>query len=83
MNTNEPGTALSAPAAALVASPYAPPVAPAIVNGPAAIIGADPLLANVVAAQQSVIGHGMSVGVVPGMIGVPGILGGGIGKLIW
>ncbi|XP_055942782.1 adult-specific rigid cuticular protein 15.7-like [Argiope bruennichi] len=70
VNTNEPGTAASAPAAALVASPYAGPVAPVVnhVAPAAAVVGhaasyAAPLAVAAPAfaapvAYGGVIGHG-------------------------
>ncbi|GBM40166.1 Adult-specific rigid cuticular protein 15.7 [Araneus ventricosus] len=61
VKTNEPGTAASAPAAALVASPYAGPIAP-VVNHVApvtpAVIGHG--AATLVAAAPAVIGHAVS-----------------------
>lgn len=42
VNTNEPGTAHSAPAASLTASPYAAPVAP-VAHAPVALAHAAPL----------------------------------------
>ncbi|GFS67554.1 adult-specific rigid cuticular protein 15.7 [Trichonephila clavipes] len=70
VKTNEPGTAASAPAAALIASPYAGPVAPVVnhVAPAAAIIGhasplayAAPALAAPIA-YGGVIGHGAALG---------------------
>ncbi|XP_055941792.1 fibroin heavy chain-like [Argiope bruennichi] len=73
VKTNEPGTAASAPAAALVASPYAGPVAPVVnhVAPAAAVIGhaasyaaplavAAPALAAPVA-YGGVLGHGAAI----------------------
>ncbi|GBN11229.1 Adult-specific rigid cuticular protein 15.7 [Araneus ventricosus] len=67
VKTNEPGTAASAPAAALVASPYAGPVAPVVnhVAPAAAVVGhtasyAAPALAAPVA-YGGVIGHGAAL----------------------
>ncbi|GFT58502.1 adult-specific rigid cuticular protein 15.7 [Nephila pilipes] len=72
VKTNEPGTAASAPAAALIASPYAGPVAPVVNHvAPAAAAIAAPLaLAAPVAplaltapvAYGGVISHGASLG---------------------
>ncbi|XP_054710623.1 adult-specific rigid cuticular protein 15.7-like [Uloborus diversus] len=76
VKTNEPGTALSAPAAALVSSPYAPPVAPLPVAAASLPLAAGPLTlaplplaaANLwgasvpVASYNSVIGNGALIG---------------------
>ncbi|GIY46482.1 hypothetical protein CDAR_592071 [Caerostris darwini] len=92
VKTNEPGTAASAPAAALVNSPYAGPVAPVVNHvAPAAIaapmaiaapaigyggIGVGAIAAPV--AYGGVIGHGAALGLGYGA----GILGAGIGKAL-
>ncbi|CAL1274683.1 unnamed protein product [Larinioides sclopetarius] len=82
VNTNEPGTAASAPAAALVASPYAGPVAPVInhVGPAAAVVGhaasyAAPALAAPVA-YGGVIGHGAALA---SPVAYGGIIGHGVG----
>ncbi|GFW12542.1 adult-specific rigid cuticular protein 15.7 [Trichonephila clavipes] len=74
INTNEPGTALSAPAAAAIVSPYAPPVAPAVAAAapilasaplPAApLLAAAPALAlpNTISSYSTVVGHGAALG---------------------
>ncbi|GIY79810.1 hypothetical protein CDAR_301171 [Caerostris darwini] len=68
VKTNEPGTAASAPAAALIASPFAGPVAP-IVNhvAPTAAVGhaasyAAPLAVAAPVAYGGVVGHGAALG---------------------
>ncbi|GFR30756.1 adult-specific rigid cuticular protein 15.7 [Trichonephila clavata] len=74
VKTNEPGTAASAPAAALIASPYAGPVAPVVnhVAPAAALLGhaasyaaplaiAAPLAVAAPVAYSSVIGHGAAL----------------------
>ncbi|PRD35617.1 UNVERIFIED_CONTAM: Adult-specific rigid cuticular protein 15.5 [Trichonephila clavipes] len=71
INTNEPGTALSAPAAAAIVSPYAPPVAPAVpaVAAAAPILASAPLpaapalaLPNTISSYSTVVGHGAALG---------------------
>ncbi|GFT71836.1 adult-specific rigid cuticular protein 15.7 [Nephila pilipes] len=77
VNTNEPGTALSAPAAAAIVSPYAPPVAPAVpaVAAAAPVLAAAPLasapllaaapalaLPNTISSYSTVVGHGATLG---------------------
>ncbi|GBN11232.1 Adult-specific rigid cuticular protein 15.7 [Araneus ventricosus] len=68
VKTNEPGTAASAPAAALVASPYAGPVAPVVnhVAPAAAVVGhaasyAAPLAVAAPVAYGGVLGHGAAL----------------------
>ncbi|GIX80993.1 hypothetical protein CDAR_545311 [Caerostris darwini] len=64
VKTNEPGTAASAPAAALIASPYAGPVAP-VVNHivPAATVGhAAPVAVAAPVAYGGAVGHGAAIG---------------------
>ncbi|GBN10553.1 Adult-specific rigid cuticular protein 15.7, partial [Araneus ventricosus] len=68
VKTNEPGTAASAPAATLVASPYAGPVAPVVnhVAPAAAVVGhaasyAAPLAVAAPAAYGGVLGHGAAL----------------------
>ncbi|GBN84911.1 Adult-specific rigid cuticular protein 15.7 [Araneus ventricosus] len=80
VKTNEPGTAASAPAAALIASPYAGPVAPVVNHvAPAAPVAvAAPAIAAPVA-YGGVIGHGAA----PGLGYGAGIYGAGIGKALW
>ena len=58
VKTNEPGTALSAPAAAAVVSPYAAPVAP-VAAAPVAAFAPAPLAVApaAVTSYSSVIGH--------------------------
>ncbi|GFS44169.1 adult-specific rigid cuticular protein 15.7 [Trichonephila inaurata madagascariensis] len=85
VKTNEPGTAASAPAAALIASPYAGPVAPVVNHvAPAAPAYAAPVaygapVAAVAApvAYGGVIGHGAALGLGYGA----GIVGAGYGKV--
>ncbi|GFT71832.1 adult-specific rigid cuticular protein 15.7 [Nephila pilipes] len=77
VNTNEPGTALSAPAAAAIVSPYAPPIAPAVpaVAAAAPVLAAAPLasapllaaapalaLPNTISSYSTVVGHGAALG---------------------
>ncbi|GIZ02777.1 hypothetical protein CEXT_132491 [Caerostris extrusa] len=68
VKTNEPGTAASAPAAALIASPYAGPVAPVVNHvAPAVAVGhaasyAAPLAVAAPVAYGGVIGHGAGLG---------------------
>ncbi|GIX76299.1 adult-specific rigid cuticular protein 15.7 [Caerostris darwini] len=92
VKTNEPGTAASAPAAALVNSPYAGPVAPVVNHlAPAAVaaplalaapaIGYGSIGVGAIAAPVAfggVIGHGAALGLGYGA----GILGAGIGKAL-
>ncbi|KFM65441.1 Adult-specific rigid cuticular protein 15.7, partial [Stegodyphus mimosarum] len=80
VKTNEPGTALSAPAAAMIASPYAPPVAPIAPAVAAAPVLAAPAIAAAapVAAYSSVIGHNAAIGIPTGL----GLWGTGISKSI-
>ncbi|GBO26083.1 Adult-specific rigid cuticular protein 15.7, partial [Araneus ventricosus] len=68
VKTNEPGTAASAPAAALVASPYAGPVAPVVnhVAPAAAVVGhaasyTAPLAVAAPVAYGGVLGHGAAL----------------------
>ncbi|KAF8763456.1 adult-specific rigid cuticular protein 15.5-like [Argiope bruennichi] len=58
VKTNEPGTALSAPASAAIASPYAPPVAPVAPAVAAPALAAAPLFAAPGLAYSGLIGHG-------------------------
>ncbi|GFS67647.1 adult-specific rigid cuticular protein 15.7 [Trichonephila clavipes] len=94
VKTNEPGTAASAPAAALIASPYAGPVAP-VVNHVAPAVAAPVALAARVAAPLGlvapaaiaapvayggVIGHGAALGLAtPAGIAYGNALGLGLG----
>ncbi|GFY72353.1 adult-specific rigid cuticular protein 15.5 [Trichonephila inaurata madagascariensis] len=86
VKTNEPGTAASAPAAALIASPYAGPVAPVVNHvAPAAPAYAAPVaygapVAAIAApvAYGGVIGHGAALGLGYGA----GIAGAGYGKIL-
>ncbi|GFT58510.1 adult-specific rigid cuticular protein 15.7 [Nephila pilipes] len=86
VKTNEPGTAASAPAAALIASPYAGPVAPVVNHvAPAVAAIASPLAlsAPVLAAPVAyggVISHGAALG-----LAAPGLAYGaplGLGKAL-
>ncbi|CAL1293147.1 unnamed protein product [Larinioides sclopetarius] len=76
VKTNEPGTAASAPAAALIASPYAGPVAPVVnhVAPAAAVVGH----AAAPVAYGGIIGNGAALGLGHGL-GVAGPLGYGVG----
>ncbi|GFT99727.1 adult-specific rigid cuticular protein 15.5, partial [Nephila pilipes] len=78
VKTNIPGTAASAPAAALIASPYAGPVAPVVNHfAPAASAYAAPIAAvDAPVAYGGVIGHGTALGLGYGA----GIIGTGCGK---
>ncbi|XP_055942766.1 adult-specific rigid cuticular protein 15.7-like [Argiope bruennichi] len=83
VKTNEPGTAASAPAAALVASPYAGPVAPVVnhVAPAAAVIGhaatyAAPLAVAAPVAYGGVIAHGATLAA---PVAYGGVLGHGLG----
>ncbi|GIY84418.1 hypothetical protein CDAR_278611 [Caerostris darwini] len=82
IKTNEPGTAAIAPAAALINSPYAGPVAPVVNHvAPAAIapmVVAAPALAYGGIVGGGVIGHRAALGLGYGA----GILGAGIGKAL-
>ncbi|GIY84358.1 adult-specific rigid cuticular protein 15.7 [Caerostris darwini] len=93
VKTNEPGTAASAPAAALIASPYAGPVAPVVNHvAPAAALGyaglAAPLVAGAPLAYGGVIGHGGAWGLGHGGawglggLGHGGAWGLGLGKAL-
>ncbi|GFR23313.1 adult-specific rigid cuticular protein 15.7 [Trichonephila clavata] len=63
VKTNEPGTAASAPAAALIASPYAGPVAPVVNHvAPAAPAVAAPIALAAPAVYGGVLGHGAALG---------------------
>ncbi|GIX97315.1 adult-specific rigid cuticular protein 15.7 [Caerostris extrusa] len=63
VKTNEPGTAASAPAAALINSPYAGPVAPVVNHvAPVAPVVAAPLAVAAPVAYGGVIGHGAGLG---------------------
>ncbi|CAL1274699.1 unnamed protein product, partial [Larinioides sclopetarius] len=75
VKTNEPGTAASAPAAALVASPYAGPVAPVAASYAAPLAVAAPALAAPVA-YGGVIGHGAALAA---PVAYGGVIGHGIG----
>ncbi|GBN58301.1 Adult-specific rigid cuticular protein 15.7 [Araneus ventricosus] len=76
VKTNEPGTAASAPAAALINSPYAGPVAPVVNHvAPAAAIAAPAIaaplaLGGIIGAGPIGLGHGA------------GLLGLGLGKVL-
>ncbi|PRD24329.1 UNVERIFIED_CONTAM: Adult-specific rigid cuticular protein 15.7 [Trichonephila clavipes] len=74
VKTNEPGTAASAPAAALIASPYAGPVAP-VVNHVAPAIAA-PVALAAPAVYGEVLGHGAALGLAaPATLAYGGALG--------
>ncbi|CAL1268814.1 unnamed protein product [Larinioides sclopetarius] len=78
VKTNEPGTALSAPAAAAVVSPYAAPVAPAVPAAAAAHLFA--AFPATISSYSTVVGHGATLGLPLGT----GLLAPGIAKtLIW
>ncbi|GFU30625.1 adult-specific rigid cuticular protein 15.7 [Trichonephila clavipes] len=80
VKTNEPGTAASAPAAALIASPYAGPVAP-VVNHVAPAIAA-PVALAAPAVYGGVLGHGAALGLAaPAALAYGGALGLGHGAL--
>ncbi|GFT61329.1 adult-specific rigid cuticular protein 15.7, partial [Nephila pilipes] len=89
VRTNEPGTAASAPAAALIASPYAGPVAP-VVNHVAPVApayAAAPVAVAAPVAYGGVIGHGAALGLGygAGIVGAgygAGIIGAGYGKAL-
>ncbi|XP_055941790.1 uncharacterized protein LOC129971840 [Argiope bruennichi] len=83
VKTNEPGTAASAPAAALVASPYAGPVAPVVnhVAPAAAVVGhaatyAAPFSVSAPVAYGGVIAHGAALAA---PVAYGGVLGHGLG----
>ncbi|PRD24740.1 UNVERIFIED_CONTAM: Adult-specific rigid cuticular protein 15.5 [Trichonephila clavipes] len=83
VKTNEPGTAASAPAAALIASPFAGPVAPVVNHvAPAASAYAAPVAYGAPVASPvaygGVIGHGAALGLGYGA----GIVGAGYGKVL-
>ncbi|GFU16442.1 adult-specific rigid cuticular protein 15.5, partial [Nephila pilipes] len=84
VRTNEPGTAASAPAATIIASPYAGPVAPVVNHvAPVAPAYAASPVAAVAApvAYGGVIGHGAALGLGYGTgIVRAGIIGAGYGK---
>ncbi|XP_055946664.1 adult-specific rigid cuticular protein 15.7-like [Argiope bruennichi] len=87
VKTNEPGTALSAPASAAIASPYAPPVAPVAPAVAAPVVAAAPALAAApllaapgISSYSTVIGHGATLGLPLGA----GLLAPGIAKtIVW
>ncbi|GIX97229.1 hypothetical protein CEXT_211821 [Caerostris extrusa] len=62
IKTNEPGTAASAPAAAVIASPYAGPVAPVAVKHVAPVGYAAHVAAPVYAAAPAHVGYGAHAG---------------------
>ncbi|GBM78397.1 Adult-specific rigid cuticular protein 15.7 [Araneus ventricosus] len=62
IKTNEPGTAASAPAAAVIASPYAGPVAPVAVKHVAPVAYAAHVAAPVYAAAPAHLGYGAHAG---------------------
>ncbi|GIX80990.1 hypothetical protein CDAR_545291 [Caerostris darwini] len=64
VKTNEPGTSASAPAAALIASPYSGPVAPVInhISPAATVVGhAAPLTIAAPVAYGGTLGHGAAI----------------------
>ena len=73
VKTNEPGTALSAPAAAAVVSPYAAPVAP-VAAAPVAAVAPAPVLAHApiapaaVTSYSTVVGHAAPVAAIPAAV---------------
>ncbi|GFY44636.1 adult-specific rigid cuticular protein 15.7 [Trichonephila inaurata madagascariensis] len=77
VKTNEPGTAASAPAAALIARPYAGPVAP-VVNH---VAPAAPALAAP-AVYGGVLGHGAALGLAAPAVAYGGALGLGHGAAL-
>ncbi|GFY44639.1 adult-specific rigid cuticular protein 15.7 [Trichonephila inaurata madagascariensis] len=83
VKTNEPGTAASAPAAALIASPYAGPVAPVVNHvAPAAPAIAAPVALAAPAVYGGVLGHGAALGLAaPAALAYGGALGLGHGAL--
>ncbi|GFR15341.1 adult-specific rigid cuticular protein 15.7 [Trichonephila clavata] len=83
VKTNEPGTAASAPAAALIASPYAGPVTPVVNHvAPAAPAVAAPLALAAPAVYGGVLGHGAALGLAaPAGLAYGGALGLGHGGL--
>ncbi|GFR17782.1 adult-specific rigid cuticular protein 15.7 [Trichonephila clavata] len=83
VKTNEPGTAASAPAAALIASPYAGPVAPVVNHvAPAAPAIAAPLALAAPAVYGGVLGHGAALSLAaPAGLAYGGALGLGHGAL--
>ncbi|PRD28643.1 UNVERIFIED_CONTAM: Adult-specific rigid cuticular protein 15.7 [Trichonephila clavipes] len=74
VKTKEPGTAASAPAAALIASPYAGPVAP-VVNHVAPAVAAP-------AVYGGVLGHGAALGLAAPAVAYGGALGLGHGAAL-
>ncbi|GIY42387.1 adult-specific rigid cuticular protein 15.7, partial [Caerostris extrusa] len=91
VKTNEPGTAASAPAAALIASPYAGPAAPVVnhVAPAAALVGhaasyAAPLAVAAPVAYGGVVGHGAVLGLGYGnALGLGAPIGLGHGGALW
>ncbi|GFS67539.1 adult-specific rigid cuticular protein 15.7 [Trichonephila clavipes] len=80
VKTNKPGTAASAPAEALIASPYARPVAP-VVNHVAPAIAA-PVALAAPDVYGGVLGHGAALGLAaPAALAYGGALGLGHGAL--
>ena len=75
VNTNEPGTAHSAPAAAVIASPYAAPVAPVVAHAApvaplahAGVLGAGYLGGHGLGLAHG-LGHGLGYGLGHGLLG--------------
>ncbi|GFR32247.1 adult-specific rigid cuticular protein 15.7, partial [Trichonephila clavata] len=83
VKTNEPGTAASAPAAALIASPYAGPVAPVVNHvAPAAPAYAAPVALAAPAVYGGVLGHGAALGLAAPAVAYGGALGLGHGAAL-
>ncbi|GFR23317.1 adult-specific rigid cuticular protein 15.7 [Trichonephila clavata] len=83
VKTNEPGTAASAPAAALIASPYAGPVAPVVNHvAPAAPAYAAPVALAAPAVYGGALGHGAALGLAAPAAAYGGALGLGHGAAL-
>ncbi|GFY44637.1 adult-specific rigid cuticular protein 15.7 [Trichonephila inaurata madagascariensis] len=83
VKTNEPGTAASAPAAALIASPYAGPVAPVVNHvAPAAPAVAAPVALAAPAVYGGILGHGAALGLAAPAVAYGGALGLGHGAAL-
>ncbi|PRD27854.1 UNVERIFIED_CONTAM: Adult-specific rigid cuticular protein 15.7 [Trichonephila clavipes] len=83
VKTNEPGTAASAPAAALIASPYAGPVGPVVNHvAPAAPAVAAPIALAAPAVYGGALGHGAALGLAAPALAYGGALGLGHGAAL-